>query len=109
MDALVDSLLTLEPSQVRTFIDDVKYAQPPIGLIICDEGASSHLVLLRLSRRRLTQCVLPAGHRLKSEKAKTTQALQSLSCMRRIILSGTPIQNNLGEFFAMLGASHVLA
>ncbi|GAA6050956.1 hypothetical protein JCM3770_005342 [Rhodotorula araucariae] len=65
--------------KVRAYIDDIKYAQPPVGLIICDEG-----------------------HRLKSEKAKTTQALQSLSCMRRVILSGTPIQNNLGEFFAMM-------
>ncbi|GAA5928218.1 hypothetical protein JCM3775_000545 [Rhodotorula graminis] len=65
--------------KVRAYIDDVKYAQPPIGLIICDEG-----------------------HRLKSAAAKTTIALQSLSCMRRIILSGTPIQNHLGELFAML-------
>ncbi|GAA5847167.1 hypothetical protein JCM9279_006118 [Rhodotorula babjevae] len=65
--------------KVRAYIDDVKYAQPPIGLIICDEG-----------------------HRLKSATAKTTMALQSLSCMRRIILSGTPVQNNLGELFAML-------
>lgn len=45
------------------------------------------------------------GHRLKSDKTKTSQALQSLSCMRRVILSGTPIQNNLGEFFAMMGES----
>jgi SNF2 family DNA or RNA helicase len=44
-----------------------------------------------------------AGHRLKSDKTKTSKALQSLSCMRRVILSGTPIQNNLGEFYAMLG------
>ncbi|BGO94509.1 hypothetical protein NBRC10512_000312 [Rhodotorula toruloides] len=65
--------------KIRDCADDVKFAQPPVGLIICDEG-----------------------HRLKSEKAKTTQALQSLSCMRRVILSGTPIQNNLGEFFAMM-------
>ncbi|GAA5906295.1 uncharacterized protein JCM6883_005507 [Sporobolomyces salmoneus] len=60
-------------------IEDVKYAQPPIGLIICDEG-----------------------HKLKSSGTKTAKALSSLSCQRRVILSGTPIQNNLGEFFAMM-------
>ncbi|GAA6021991.1 hypothetical protein JCM10207_002399 [Rhodosporidiobolus poonsookiae] len=65
--------------KLRTAIDDVKYAVPPVGLIICDEG-----------------------HRLKSTGAKVTKALQTLSCMRRVILSGTPIQNNLGEFFAMM-------
>ncbi|GAA5872054.1 hypothetical protein JCM3774_006594 [Rhodotorula dairenensis] len=65
--------------KVREHVELLKAAQPPVGLVICDEG-----------------------HRLKSDKTKTSQALQSLSCMRRVILSGTPIQNNLGEFFAML-------
>ncbi|KWU43883.1 hypothetical protein RHOSPDRAFT_18878 [Rhodotorula sp. JG-1b] len=65
--------------KVREHVELLKAAQPPIGLVICDEG-----------------------HRLKSDKTKTSKALQSLSCMRRVILSGTPIQNNLGEFFAML-------
>lgn len=53
--------------------------------------------------RKAHEACCPAGHRLKSDKTKTSKALQSLSCMRRVILSGTPIQNNLGEFFAMLG------
>ncbi|GAA6059706.1 hypothetical protein JCM10212_000234 [Sporobolomyces blumeae] len=65
--------------KLRSAIDDVKYAQPPVGLIICDEG-----------------------HRLKSASSQLTKALQTLSCQRRVILSGTPIQNNLGEFFAMM-------
>lgn len=60
-------------------MEKLKSVQPPIGLIICDEG-----------------------HRLKSAGAKTTQALQSLNCARRIILSGTPIQNELSEFHAMI-------
>ena len=41
------------------------------------------------------------GHRLKSATIKTSQALASFGCRRRIILSGTPIQNDLGEYFAM--------
>ncbi|GAA5889055.1 hypothetical protein JCM6882_009730 [Rhodosporidiobolus microsporus] len=72
-------VLIIGYEKLRTCIDEVRYAQPPVGLIICDEG-----------------------HRLKSAGAKTTQALCSLSCTRRVILSGTPIQNNLGEFFAMM-------
>ncbi|XP_064910060.1 DNA repair and recombination protein RAD54B isoform X4 [Columba livia] len=42
------------------------------------------------------------GHRLKNSSIKTTTALTSLSCERRIILTGTPIQNDLQEFYALI-------
>ncbi|KAH8698888.1 putative dsDNA-dependent ATPase [Talaromyces proteolyticus] len=40
------------------------------------------------------------GHRLKTVQNKSGQAIQSLNATKRIILSGTPIQNDLREFFA---------
>jgi DNA repair and recombination protein RAD54B len=40
------------------------------------------------------------GHRLKTVQNKSGQAIQSLNTAKRIILSGTPIQNDLSEFFA---------
>uniref|UniRef100_A0A3Q3D5P3 RAD54 homolog B n=1 Tax=Hippocampus comes TaxID=109280 RepID=A0A3Q3D5P3_HIPCM len=49
------------------------------GLIICDEG-----------------------HRLKNSSIKTSSALSSLSCARRVILTGTPVQNDLQEFYAII-------
>ena len=42
------------------------------------------------------------GHRLKTVQNKSAQAIQSLNTPRRIILSGTPIQNDLSEFFSMV-------
>ncbi|XP_046320749.1 DNA repair and recombination protein RAD54B isoform X2 [Marmota monax] len=42
------------------------------------------------------------GHRLKNSAIKTTTALISLSCEKRIILTGTPVQNDLQEFFALI-------
>jgi len=42
------------------------------------------------------------AHRLKNSKTSTYTALDEQSCMRRILLSGTPLQNNLDEFFAMI-------
>jgi DNA repair and recombination protein RAD54B len=42
------------------------------------------------------------GHRLKTVQNKSAQAIQSLNTPRRIILSGTPIQNDLSEFFCMV-------
>ncbi|KAJ7039247.1 SNF2 family N-terminal domain-containing protein [Mycena alexandri] len=58
--------------------EQLAYCVPPIGLIVCDEG-----------------------HRLKSANNKTTAMFDALRTTRRIILSGTPIQNDLGEFHAM--------
>lgn len=40
------------------------------------------------------------GHRLKTLQNKSGQAIQSLNAPKRVILSGTPIQNDLKEFFA---------
>ncbi|KAH8062971.1 hypothetical protein JL721_8588 [Aureococcus anophagefferens] len=41
------------------------------------------------------------AHRLKNQDAQTSQALASLACRRRVLLSGTPMQNDLVEFFSM--------
>ncbi len=46
--------------------------------------------------------VADEGHRLKTSKNKSAQVIKSLVTPRRIILSGTPIQNDLGEFFTMV-------
>jgi DNA repair and recombination RAD54-like protein len=42
------------------------------------------------------------AHRLKNADTATTQALASLATRRRILLSGTPMQNDLEEFYAMV-------
>jgi DNA repair and recombination protein RAD54B len=42
------------------------------------------------------------GHRLKTANNKSAMAIKSLNTERRIILSGTPIQNDLGEFYTMV-------
>jgi DNA repair and recombination protein RAD54B len=42
------------------------------------------------------------GHRLKTANNKAMLAIQSLNTERRIILSGTPLQNDLSEFFTAI-------
>ncbi|KAG8782082.1 helicase [Ceratobasidium sp. 428] len=79
MNSKLHHVLIIGYEKLRTVIDDLTYCTPPIGLIVCDEG-----------------------HRLKSAQAKTTKMFEALKrTPRRIILSGTPIQNDLGEFHAM--------
>ncbi|EFN50501.1 hypothetical protein CHLNCDRAFT_55816, partial [Chlorella variabilis] len=39
------------------------------------------------------------AHRLKNDATLTNRALDSLACRRRVLLSGTPLQNRLDEFY----------
>ncbi|OQR88621.1 DNA repair and recombination protein RAD54 [Thraustotheca clavata] len=42
------------------------------------------------------------AHRLKNANSQINQALAALPCKRRVLLSGTPMQNDLEEFYAMV-------
>lgn len=42
------------------------------------------------------------AHRLKNDQTLTNKALDSLACRRRVLLSGTPMQNQLQEFYSMV-------
>lgn len=46
------------------------------------------------------------GHRLKNADSLTFTSLNSINCPRRVILSGTPIQNDLSEYFSLLNFSN---
>ncbi|KAI9355406.1 SNF2 family N-terminal domain-containing protein [Zopfochytrium polystomum] len=46
-------------------------------------------------------CILDEGHIIKNSKTKLTKAVKSLKCMRRLILSGTPVQNNVLELWSL--------
>ncbi len=45
------------------------------------------------------------AHRLKNSQTQTTRSLASLACRRRVLLSGTPMQNNLEEVRSSLWRS----
>jgi TATA-binding protein-associated factor len=46
-------------------------------------------------------CVLDEGHLIKNPKAKITQAVKTIISNHRLILSGTPIQNNVLELWSL--------
>jgi len=46
--------------------------------------------------------VCDEAHRLKNRENQTSKALFSIPCKRRVLLTGTPMQNDLEEFFAMV-------
>ncbi len=54
-----------------------------------------------LSRYHWHYCVLDEGHVIKNAKAKLTKAVKSIQAHHRLILSGTPIQNNVLELWSL--------
>lgn len=46
-------------------------------------------------------CVLDEGHLIKNSKAKSTLAVKKILSNHRLILSGTPIQNNVLELWSL--------
>lgn len=69
-------------------------------LIISYETFRLHAAALQ--KGTLGMIVCDEGHRLKNADSQTYQAIDSLSCTRRILISGTPIQNDLTEYFSMV-------
>ncbi len=55
-----------------------------------------------LKKGNIDIVIADEGHRLKTANNKAMLAIQSLNTERRIILSGTPLQNDLGEFFTAI-------
>jgi SNF2 family DNA or RNA helicase len=75
-------------------------------LIISYETFRIHADRFHASEGSCDLLICDEAHRLKNEATLTTQALGKLKCLRRILLSGTPMQNDLDEFFAMVDFSN---
>ncbi len=69
-------------------------------LIISYETFRSHAAVLNKSAIGLVIC--DEGHRLKNSENQTYNALNNLQASKRILLSGTPIQNDLLEYFSLI-------
>jgi len=54
-----------------------------------------------LSKIHYNFCILDEGHIIKNPKTKLTKAVKSLHVNHRLILSGTPIQNNVLELWSL--------
>lgn len=46
-------------------------------------------------------CILDEGHIIKNAKTKLTKAVKAIQAQHRLILSGTPIQNNVLELWSL--------
>lgn len=55
----------------------------------------------RLSTIPWEYLVIDEGHRMKNTESKLVMTLQKFECRRRMILTGTPLQNSLNELWAL--------
>ncbi|KAH7322979.1 DNA repair protein, SNF2 family [Stachybotrys elegans] len=74
--AVTRPVIIVSYETLRLNVEELKHTK--IGLLFCDEG-----------------------HRLKNGESNTFGALNNLNVTRRVILTGTPIQNDLTEYFAL--------
>lgn len=75
--SVVRPVMIVSYETLRLYADELRDVR--IGLLLCDEG-----------------------HRLKNGESQTYVTLNALNVDRRVILSGTPIQNDLTEYYALL-------
>lgn len=54
-----------------------------------------------LGRMNWLYCVLDEGHVIKNAKTKLSQAVKQIRSQHRLLLSGTPIQNNVLELWSL--------
>lgn len=71
-------------------------------LVVSYECLRSHAGRLNKHADCCDLLVCDEAHRLKNADNLTSKALNSLPVRRRVLLTGTPMQNDLQEFFAMV-------
>lgn len=104
LDKRIESIALSESGKdkIEKGIDAFLYARSKASVLIL-----SYECFLRNVKRFVTGggcdlMICDEAHRLKNDKTSTYAALDSVPCTRRCLLSGTPLQNDLSEFFAMI-------
>ncbi|KAK5615117.1 DNA repair and recombination protein RAD54-like [Crenichthys baileyi] len=86
--------------QLVNFISQHGLKVPTPILIISYETFRLHADILHRGKVGLVIC--DEGHRLKNADNQTYQALNAMNAQRRVLISGTPIQNDLLEYFSLI-------
>ncbi|KAF7588454.1 TATA-binding protein-associated factor mot1 [Aspergillus hancockii] len=101
-----------EIKQYAPFLKSVAYVGPPVerarlkgSLADADIVITSYDICRNdsdvITPLNWNYCVLDEGHLIKNPKAKVTLAVKRVASNHRLILSGTPIQNNVLELWSL--------
>ncbi|XP_025098082.1 TATA-binding protein-associated factor 172-like isoform X2 [Pomacea canaliculata] len=103
--------------EVKKFIDTdylnpLMYAGPPAERVKLQRKVKSHNLIIAsydvvrndidfFSSLRWNYCILDEGHIIRNGKTKLSKAAKQLISQHRLILSGTPIQNNVLDLWSL--------
>lgn len=89
---------------ISNFIEGSKRPRPSAAqvLIISYETFRMHAQRFHDAPCCCELLICDEAHRLKNASSQINRALSGLACRRRVLLSGTPMQNDLEEFYAMV-------
>ncbi|KAL8656470.1 MAG: hypothetical protein Q9226_002659 [Calogaya cf. arnoldii] len=90
-------ILVLPFSILRSMIENrvVGKKEPPLS-------ESQHLMVKRVLLERPTIVVADEAHTFKNPSAKISRIMNRISSRSRIALTGSPLSNNLSEYYAMI-------
>ncbi|GFR58849.1 TATA-binding protein-associated factor 172 [Elysia marginata] len=103
--------------EVKKFVDEsylnpLMYAGPPTERLRLQKKVSKHNLIIAsydvvrndvefFSNIKWNYCILDEGHIIRNGKTKLAKATKQLPCNHRLILSGTPIQNNVLDLWSL--------
>ncbi|ESO84154.1 hypothetical protein LOTGIDRAFT_229634 [Lottia gigantea] len=103
--------------EINKFVDNdllnpLMYAGPPSERIRLQKKVKKHNLIVAsydvvrndiefFTTFRWNYCILDEGHIIRNGKTKLSKAVKQLLCNHRLILSGTPIQNNVLDLWSL--------
>ncbi|XP_062319885.1 TATA-binding protein-associated factor 172 [Osmerus eperlanus] len=96
----------------REFLNPLHYTGPPTERARLQHQVKKHNLIVAsydvvrndidfFRNIKFNYCILDEGHVIKNGKTKLSKAIKQLAANFRIILSGTPIQNNVLELWSL--------
>lgn len=96
----------------REYLNPLHYHGPPVERNKLKTKVKNHNLVVAsydivrndvdfFSSIRWNYCILDEGHMIKNGKTKISKAIKQLKANHRLILSGTPIQNNVLELWSL--------
>jgi superfamily II DNA or RNA helicase len=115
------TLLVVPRSIVRNWLDEAARFAPHLRVVDCSQGdrtwnatllaevdvaVVTYGTLLRdvetLAQQEFHYVILDEAQAIKNETARTTKATKCLKAQHRLAMTGTPIENHLGELWSLM-------